>query len=135
MPSGIYATPGARASEHWLSARGLRPEGRWFIEISLLADIDSHFDLNIYAEEWGFAFHHNGRSSWIRVTDIAFVHGSDDHGLLARTPDLEELGALLATLEREHGVAFRRANASVRSNLQGAAEAARDWLVSAGAAS
>lgn len=134
MPSGIYATPGARASDLWLTMLGLRANGRWHVEISLVAGLDSALDLNVYAEEWGFAFHHAGRSSWIRVTDIPFVHGRDDHELIRRTPDLAELGTLLAMLEHEHGITFRRANASVRTNVPGALEAVRAWLVSATAA-
>lgn len=95
----------------------------------MLADADTRFDLNVYEEEWGFYFQFAGRASWIRVTDAAFVHGRDDFDLLARTPDLLAVNALLAELEQEHGLAFRRATASVRSTIPDAPNLIRDWLI------
>ncbi len=125
----VFSTPGAEASHRWLLALGLRPPPQWHAEIAILADGESRLDLNVYAEEWGFSFHHDTRTSWIRVTDIAFVHGRDDFRLLQRTPDLLGIHVLLAELEADHGIAFRRAIASVRSNVPGTAEAVRDWLL------
>ncbi len=101
----VFSTPGAEASHRWLLALGLRPSPQWHAEVAILADGHSRFDLNVYAEEWGFSFHHDTRTSWIRVTDIAFVHGRDDFRLLQRTPDLLGIHVLLAELEADHGIA------------------------------
>jgi hypothetical protein len=125
----IFTTLGAEASERWLVALGLAAVPHWSAEIAILADDDSRFDLNIYGEEWGFVFHHGGKTSWIRVTDLAFVHGRDDFGLLGRTPELFAIAFLLVELEAEHHIAFRRATASVRTNIPGAANTIRDWLL------
>ncbi len=120
---------GADESHRWLGALGLSPTARWYVEISISADADTAFELNIYGEEWGFAFHHGGRGSWIRVTDIPFVHGRDDFQLLPQTPELLAIDTLVSDLERTHGFAFRRVKASIRSNLPDALEIVRDWLV------
>jgi hypothetical protein len=124
-----FTTPGAEAADRWLFALGLPAPARWHVEIAVLADAGTRFDLNIYAEEWGFCFQHAGRSSWVRVTDAAFVHGRDDHDLLAKAPDLLAISVLLADLEHEHGLAFRRATASVRTNIPDAPNIVRDWLI------
>jgi len=89
----------------------------------------SRFHIDIYSEEWGFLFCHRGELSRIRVTDVAFVHGRDDHRLLAATPALAELGALLRSLERKHQVAFRRDLALVRSDLPNIEPLVRRWLL------
>src|SRR5258706_9751789 len=81
-------TLGAEAADRWLLALGLPTVAHWHVEIAISADIDSSFELNIYGEEWGFVFRNDGRGSWIRITDIPFVHGRDDFQLLARAPDL-----------------------------------------------
>lgn len=128
MSNRVFRTPGAEAADHWLRALGLPVEPRWFVETSISAG-DSRFDLNVYEEEWGFAFHHAGRGSWIRVTDVPFVHGRDDYGLLARTPDLLAIHALLAELEQAHAITFRIDAANVRSNVRDADGVVRDWLV------
>jgi hypothetical protein len=127
--SPIFATAGAEAADRWLRALGLAPTPRWHCEIATYGGADVRFDLNIYAEEWGFCFRAGERASWIRVTDVAFVHGRDDFQLLAKTPDLLAIGPLLDQLEHDHGVAFARATASVRTNLTHAAVTVRDWLV------
>ena len=129
MASSILNTVGAEAASRWLLALGLPETPRWYVEIAILADGESRLDLNVYAEEWGFVFHHKGRTSWIRVTDIPFVHGRDDHELLAHTPDLLAIGVLLAWLEADQEIAFRRATASVRTNIPAAPAAVRDWLL------
>src|SRR5688572_1964560 len=95
---------GPLASAAWLLARELFPrDPRWFVELEFVAGEDTRLVIEIYAEEWGFAFHHAGRVSWIRVTDIAFVHGRDEHELLADTPTLRDIGRLIARLERRYG--------------------------------
>lgn len=91
---------------------------------------DTRFHVHIYAEEWGYRFSHAGRASWIRVTDIPFVHGRDDFDLVAMTPPLENLGAFLRALEAEHGLTFRRAHAAIASTIPGAEGAVRKWIQS-----
>jgi len=88
----------------------------------------SRFHLDMYSEEWGMFFCHRGKSSWIRVTDIPFVHTRDDFSLLAITPALKEVGALVRKLEQMHDLKFRRDLALVRSNIAGAEPRARAWL-------
>ena len=120
-------TLGADAAARWLTTLALAPVPRWYCEIGLV-HAESRFALNIYPEEWGFAFHRGDRGSWIRVTDIAFVHGRDDFGLLAETPDLLAIAALLARIETLYQLSFARAEAEVRTNLENAIEPIRAWL-------
>jgi len=137
------STPGALAASSWLSARGISAGGllRWNAEIALdVIDapapeefddrVASRFHLEIYAEEWGFYFCHAGRASWIRVTDIPFVHGRDDFAILSATPPLEDIGSLLRELESRHSIQFRRDRALVRTNLSRAEPAIRAWVLS-----
>ncbi|HEY1814478.1 MAG TPA: hypothetical protein VGG74_19130 [Kofleriaceae bacterium] len=126
----LHATAGAAASERWRTALELPEIPRWHVEIQLAA-ASATFDLNLYAEEWGFVFQHASRGSWIRVTDVAFVHGRDEHGLLTRTPDLLAIGRLLAELEREYALAFPRGDARVSTNIPDAEPVVREWLVQA----
>lgn len=112
----------------WLRLRGLREADHWHVEISLDADAGSRFQLNVYAEEWGVTFHHAGRSSCIRVTDIPFVHGRDDFGFLRQLPVLEEIGGFLVELESTHGIKLVRSSAKIRSNVDKATAAVRRWL-------
>jgi hypothetical protein len=112
---------------------------RWHVEIAMDVvdgpapqEFDdraaTRFHIDLYAEEWGVFFCHAGRSSWIRVTDIAFVHGRDDFGLLIRVPPLKDVGVLLRHLEHTHGVHLRRQDALIRTNLTQAEPAIRRWL-------
>jgi hypothetical protein len=112
----------------WLRMLGLHEPGRWHVEVALQASAGSQFQLNVYAEEWGFAFSHARRSSWIRVTDVPFVHGRDDFGLIRRLPALAALGTFLAELESEHEIKLLRSSVRVRSNVQHATAAVRRWL-------
>lgn len=89
----------------------------------------SRFHLDLYSEEWGFLFCHRGQLSRIRVTDVAFVHGRDDHHLLDATPALPDIGGLLRSLERRHQIVFRRDLALVRSDLPNVEPAVRRWLL------
>jgi hypothetical protein len=127
----------------WLNGRGLAVPKltRWSVEIALdaepgpvRADFDertaTRFHIDIYAEEWGFFFCHAGRASWIRVTDVPFVHGRDDFNLLDVTPPLRELGALLGELEHHHAVDFPRDRALVRTNLPYSEARIRAWIES-----
>lgn len=112
----------------WLRLLGLVGTGRWHVEVSVATAAASQFNLYVYAEEWGFAFHHGRRSSWIRVTDIPFVHGRDDFGFIRQPHTLATLGKLLSHLETEHALLFHRSTAAVRSNVTGATPAVRRWL-------
>jgi len=136
-------TAGALAATTWLRTRGVSSPTvtRWHVEIALdvindraPTDYDdalaTRFHLNIYAEEWGIYFLHRGRSSWIRVTDIAFVHGRDEYKLLGIVPALKDIGRLLRQLEQSHKINFQRQHAAVHTNLPQAERAIRDWLSS-----
>jgi hypothetical protein len=119
---------GSDEAADWLRALGLAPVPRWHVEVTLDAGAGTRFHLNVYAEEWGFAFHHARRSSWIRVTDVPFVHGRDDFNLILIAPDLTGLGAFLGSLEQTHSIDFGRTGATVRSNVPRAQAAVRRWL-------
>lgn len=126
-------TMGARASAAWLEDRGLdaRNTPRWYVEVTLIASdtaSDVSFELNIYPEEWGYILRAGSRVSSIRVTDIAFVHGKDDHQLLSITPALANIGELITLIEMRKAVAFHRTQALVRSNLTRATSVVRAWL-------
>jgi hypothetical protein len=116
------------AAALWLKTLQLQAVPRWHVEVTLEASSTTKFNLNVYAEAWGFAFHHARRSSWIRITDIPFVDGRDDFGLLEATPDLNALGGLLSQLETVHAIELPRSNAIVRSNVPNATRAVRRWL-------
>src|SRR4051812_34793496 len=104
---GSLRTAGSQAAEAWLRALGTRaPSHRWHVEIALEpalhrppTDYDdrtaTRFHLSVYAEEWGFFFCHGGRASWIRSTDVPFIHGRDDFALLRELPPLAAIGGLL----------------------------------------
>jgi hypothetical protein len=126
----LRKTLGAAESATWLQRRGLTAsKPHWFVEIAIEADSpDTRFELNIYPEEWGFVLRRGSRVSSIRVTDVAFIHGQDDHDLLALTPSLDKVGNLLAEIQRRHGMIFRRTAATVRTNLVRATVAVRSWL-------
>jgi hypothetical protein len=131
------------AARAWFRARALSAPGllRWNAEI--LLDVvdqpardkfdertDTRFRIEIYSEEWGFLFCHGGQASWIRVTDIPFVHGRDDFRLLASTPALKDIGLLLRTVEHRHRIQFRRRNALVTTNIPKAEPVIRRWIES-----
>jgi hypothetical protein len=136
-------TAGMEAARAWLGAYGLSlpPSGRWHASALLaldgtipLADLDdtleTRFRIEIYSEEWGVFFCHAGRVSWVRVTDVPFVHGRDDYRLLAAMPALADVGQLLRRVERDHGIEFRRGAALLRSDLAGAEATLRRWVSS-----
>ncbi len=140
MGPSIWSSAGALAARAWLHERNITsPEfQRWYAHVVLgvadrpPAQLDertaTYFRLEIYSEEWGYFFGHAKAASWIRVTDTPFVHGRDDYRLLARTPPLREIGQLVRALERQHGLAFRREHALVRTNLAGAETRIRAWV-------
>ncbi len=145
-PSGHdnSTTAGQLAARTWLTSRGLTSSGvlqRWHVDILLdVVDqmarpqfddrVDTRFRIEIYSEEWGFMFCHGSRSSRIRVTHTASVHGRDDYALLEATPPLKDLGALLRFIEHGNRLRFRRRNAVVRTNLANADGAIRRWVES-----
>src|SRR5687768_9236555 len=140
--AGSGSTAGALAAAAWLRLRGVTPPPgiqRWHVEIALDVIHDrapsefdertaTRFHIDIYAEEWGVFFCHGGRSSWIRITDVPFVHGRDDFDLLRVIPALKDVGQLLRSLERQHKVKFQREHAVIRTNLDGAEPAIRSWI-------
>ena len=139
---GKGPSAGALATATWLSERGLLVEPRtsWSVSISLdvvdsrapaaFADaIDTRLHIAIASTEWGFFFCHHSRASWIRVLDVPFVHERDDFGLRGRVPPLRDLGVLLRALEGPHRIRFRREHASIRSTIQDAEPAVREWLL------
>lgn len=134
---------GIRAATGWAIDRNLTTTSvkRWHVEVSLATldtlaplnyddRIDTRFHVDVYAEEWGFFFSHAGQASWIRVTDIPFVHGRDDFQLLGNAATLHNIGALLRGLEQTHGLQFRRQHALIRTNLAGAEPSIRTWVES-----
>jgi hypothetical protein len=142
MASGAaVSSVGAQAATTWLASRRIATPGlvRWHVEIAmglgddpLPVEFDEHattrFHVAIHSEEWSVFFCHAGKRSWIRVTDIAAIHTRDDFSLLTWVPPLDQLGALLRRIEREHHVTFRRDRAVVRTNLVNAEPAIRSWL-------
>jgi hypothetical protein len=135
------SSSGRVAAAEWLADRRIQTPSlkRGHVEVSLATldtaapmnyddRVDTRFHIDIYAEEWGFFFCHEGRASWIRITDIPFVHGRDDFTLLAQTPALPDIGALLRTLEALHKVGFRRKLALVRTNVPASEGEIRTWI-------
>ncbi len=120
------------ASAAWLRNQGLETENpHWYLEITIPADsVGVRFELNIYPEEWGFVFRHGRRVSSIRVTDVSFVHGQDDHNLHGITPALDGIKELLTKIERQHSIVFHRTRATSNTNLVTAAAIVRPWLTS-----
>jgi hypothetical protein len=138
-PRGLSTNTGPIASAAWLVARELYPrEPKWSVEIALAPagsipshEIDEHatcFQIGIYAEEWGFLFSHASRVSWIRITDLPFVHGRDEHKLLSATPPLRQIGNLIHDLEKRHQIRFDREGASVKTELHGSEGVIRRWI-------
>jgi hypothetical protein len=134
-------TAGKLAARTWLESLALTPPaGRpWFVELTLGVDeatpalafdcqTETRLRMEVFSEEWGVQFCHRGRSSWIRVTDIPFVHGRDDFALSAIMPPLRNIGFLVRSIESEHAMRFDRGLALVRSNVPGAELALRPWL-------
>lgn len=123
---------GAAASAAWIEQHGLDASRtpHWYVEITIPTDSPGvQFEINIYPEEWGVIFRREHRVSSLRVTDIPFIHGLDEHRLLPDLPPLDRIDDLLALLERREGLAFHRARATVRSNLNRATSMVRAWLV------
>ncbi len=139
-PRATDTNAGRLAAAAWLFARGFRPLGRtWEVEIGLdVAGAPATIAFNsaratrlqiyIYSDEWGFRFCHEGLESWIRITDIPFVHGRDEHRLLSSAPPLKALGAFVRQLESRHGVSFQRRHAAVATSIPDSEAGIRSWL-------
>lgn len=140
----MVQTLGQKTAAVWLRARGVEPppgDKRWYVEIAMgLArerpptDFDeataTRLHISIYSEEWGVYFCHRGRSSWIRVTDLPFVHGRDDYKLLTMLPaSLIDFGSFMRRLESSEHIRFERAHASIKTNLDSIEPAVRGWLL------
>lgn len=127
---GLSSNTGALASAAWLTQRGIdSAEHKWFVEIVLAAGADTRLRIEIYAEEWGFVFEHGGKESWIRVTDVPFVHGRDEHGLIREVPTLRDIGKLIAELEARYGIELAR-QPNIRSSIADADSKIRAWAES-----
>jgi hypothetical protein len=136
---GLYTRgqhAGALASASWLSSRCLcATAGGWEVTIALDAtrggevDEDTRLHVAITAREWGVFFAHGGQTSWIRVTDVPFVHERDDFALLEQVPPLRQLGDLVGELEERYRLRFRREHAQIRSTLVGGEDRIRAWVI------
>lgn len=125
--ASVGTNTGALAAAAWCAARDLFARTpQWSVEI-VLDGADARFSVEIFAQEWGFAFRRSSALSWIRVTDMPFVHGRDDFSLLHRTPRLEHVATLMLALEEEHGIAFDRDAIQVHSDLGGEEQIAA-WI-------
>lgn len=135
------STDGALAAAQWLRDFSATPPTttRWYVEIVLdvlhtraPSEWDettaTRFHLDVYAEEWGFYVCHGSHASWIRVTDVAFVHGRDDFKLISATPALLEIGSLVRRIESDHAIQFQREHAAIRTNIAGIEHAIRRWI-------
>ena len=132
---------GALAAASWLAARGLLVPARtrWAVSIVLdVADevapesqadaVETRLHIAIASGEWGFYFCYLDRASWIRITDVPSIHQRDDFALLFKVPPLRELGKLVRWLEETYGIRFRRDRAVIRSTIEGAEPAIREWV-------
>jgi hypothetical protein len=137
LSGGRTTNTGALAAAAWLAARELVvSHPNWSVEVALettpggaldLAPSGPRFSIEVFAQEWGFALRHDDKLSWIRVTDIPFVHGRDDFKLLRRTPRLDAIARLVRAVELELATVFDRAHPLVRSNIGGEAAIAA-WV-------
>ena len=128
IPTPVGTNTGPLATAAWLLARGLTPtERNWSAEITLHAG-DARFAIEIFAEEWGFVFRHDDRQSWIRVTDIPFVHGHDDFELLPAVTTLRDIANVVREVENRHQLTFDRERAFIRTNVPNAEAAIAAWV-------
>lgn len=135
----LSPTVGSTAVARWLRDNGLDSAASdWRATIVLpvmLRDVlttlppaETRFELELQPEKWGLCFSHAGRTSRIRVADMAAVDGCDDHDLLVITPQLRDLGRLLRHLEHRHALRFHRDSAEVRTEHPPIKDAALRWL-------
>jgi hypothetical protein len=136
---GNPITIGSVDSADWLRARGITTGNlHWFVEVALGTEeessfdtwlaVDTRFHVYIYPAEWGYLFCHDGRASWIRVADRAYVHHRDDYSLVGSTPPLRDISELACSLERRHRMAFQRDRVQIRTNLSDIETSVRGWV-------
>lgn len=132
-------TVGSNAVKQWLRENGLESAtSDWRATIVLpvmLRDVlagseavETRFEVELEPDKWSLCFSHAGRTSRIRVADLASVDGCDDHDLLVITPQLRDLGRLLRQLEQRHALSFHRDSAEVRTEHPPIKDAALRWL-------
>jgi hypothetical protein len=132
-------TAGKLAARAWLDSLALTPPTHWYVEVMMSTgaalptlafdrDSETRFRLEVFSEEWGVYFCHRGAVSWIRVTDLPFVHGRDDFGLAPIMPPLKNVGRLVRAIETVHGLCFDRDRALVRSNVPHAESTLAPWI-------
>lgn len=134
--NGVSPNTGPLATAAWLAARGLIPsEARWYAEILVGTSADTLDEeestllrIELFSEEWGYCFRHGGKVSWIRVTDVPFMHGRDEHSLLGDTRALTGFGTLVRAIESRFGISFDPRSAVIQTNLFGADGAIREWI-------
>ena len=125
---------GPKATAAWLAERGLYapPSGKWRVSIALADDLiapTAHLHLYIESHEWGFRFSRDNMFTWIRVQELPRVQERDDFELLAHTPALRNVSSVVQHLEDRLKLRFRRAHASIRTNLLDADDKIRLWVV------
>jgi hypothetical protein len=62
------------------------------------------------------------------VTDLPFVHGRDDLGLLGETPALKDLTRFVRKLEKRYRCRFIHTSPEIRSNVADAELAVQQWV-------
>ena len=132
---------GSLAAAAWVRARGLRGpiDSDWDVTIAL--EVGDHpvspcaknptasrFEIAITMTAWELLFRHRGRTSGIRVTDVAMVNMRDDYGLIRNLPPLRDVGSLLRVLEHRHAISFHRKRAYVHTSLVDAEPRIRSWI-------
>jgi hypothetical protein len=125
---------GPQATAAWLAARGLLipAYARWRVTILLddgAAIPTCELQLAIDSTEWSYRVLHDHMMSWIRVKDVPRVASCDDFDLLPSTPTLRNLSSLVQTIEDRFDARLRRASARVRTNVLGAEDKIRLWVV------
>jgi hypothetical protein len=91
-------------------------------------DTATRFHLDVYTDEWGVMFIHGGKTSHVRKIGDLLDGSGDPHGLQRRLPALSEIATLVRALEAEHGIAFKRDHALVRTNLAGGKKLVGAWI-------
>jgi hypothetical protein len=125
---------GSQATAAWIAARGLliATNARWRVTILLddgAAVPACELHLAIDSNEWSYRVLHDHKMSWIRVRDLPCAASCDDFELLPHTPTLRNLSSLVQMIEDRFDVRLRRASARVRTNVVGAEDKIRLWVV------
>jgi hypothetical protein len=122
----------------WLRTLGVKAsKPAWYVRVYVdvkdapamdiySSDTDTRFHLEVYAAQWRLYFMKPGTEGE--------VYADADNGVYVNRlnvadPSLSRALDILRELEKRHGVAFRREHARVETNIAGAKEAVRNWLV------